>query len=85
MIRDITEQIDYEKKLLEEKNKLQKALDDIKVLSGLIPICSFCKKIRNDKGYWDHLEAYIEEHSDAQFSHGLCRECEKKHYPGYSD
>ena len=56
--------------------KLQEALDNIKTLGGLIPICSRCKKIRDDKGYWNQIEAYIESHTDALFSHGLCEECE---------
>jgi len=56
----------------------------IKTLRGLIPICSHCKKIRNDKGYYEHLEQYIAEHSDAVFSHGLCPECLQKYYPEYS-
>lgn len=55
--------------------KLQGALDDVKTLSGLLPICSKCKKIRDDNGYWNTLEAYIESHSEVLFSHGLCSEC----------
>lgn len=65
-------------KLIEE---LRKALSDVKTLSGLIPICSICKKIRDDKGYWNQIEAYIQKHSDAQFSHGICDDCVSKHYP----
>lgn len=61
---------------------LKTALSDVKTLSGLLPICSFCKKIRDDKGYWNQLEKYIHEHSNAKFSHGICQECAKKHYPG---
>ena len=69
---------------LEERNKeLQKAMAQIKTLSGLIPICSSCKKIRDDKGYWNQLETYIHEHSDADFSHGICPECIEKLYPEY--
>ena len=59
---------------------LQRAIEDIKQLSGLIPICSSCKKIRDDKGYWNNLESYIETHSDARFSHGMCPECSEKYY-----
>ena len=62
---------------------LKKALTEVRRLSGLLPICSFCKKIRDDKGYWSQLESYISEHSDAQFSHGLCPECLKEHYPEF--
>jgi len=60
---------------------LEKALSDVKKLSGLLPICSHCKKIRDGKGYWNQIEAYIRDHSDAEFSHGICQECAKKHYP----
>lgn len=58
--------------------KLQVALDEIKTLRGILPICSYCKKIRDDKGIWNQLEAYLHSHSDAQFSHGACPECFKK-------
>ncbi len=60
--------------------ELQKALASIKILQGLIPICASCKKIRNDKGYWEHLETYIHDHSEADFTHGICPECVKKLY-----
>ncbi len=56
-------------------SKLQEALTEIKTLKGLIPICASCKKIRDDKGYWNQLEVYISEHTDAVFSHGFCPEC----------
>ncbi len=61
--------------------KLELALSDIKQLSGLLPICSHCKKIRDDKGYWNQIEEYIHEHSDVEFSHGICQECAEKYYP----
>jgi PAS domain S-box-containing protein len=61
--------------------KLQDALKNIKVLRGIIPICSSCKNIRDDKGYWNKLEAYIHEHSEANFTHGVCPECSRKLYP----
>jgi steroid delta-isomerase-like uncharacterized protein len=57
---------------------VKQLLTEVKVLQGILPICSFCKKIRNDKGYWDQLEKYIYEHSEAKFSHGMCDECFKK-------
>lgn len=63
--------------------KLQAAIDHIKTLRGLIPICSGCKKIRDDQGYWQHLEVYLKDHSDADFTHSLCPECMQKHYPKY--
>ena len=69
----------------DEKSKviaeLQKALDNVKTLSGLLPICASCKKIRDDKGYWNQIEAYIREHSEAQLSHSICPECLEKLYP----
>jgi PAS domain S-box-containing protein len=63
-------------------SSLQSALADVKTLSGLVPICSNCKKIRDDRGYWTQLEAYIQEHSAAKFSHGVCPDCMSKLYPG---
>jgi len=70
-----------EKKNEELISELTKALTEIKVLSGLLPICSHCKKIRDDKGHWNSLEGYIQEHTEAKFSHGICRECAKEYYP----
>ena len=64
---------------------LQKARGQIKVLSGLLPICSHCKSIRDDEGYWQRIEAYIDEHSEAQFSHGICPLCAEKHFPGINE
>jgi hypothetical protein len=73
--------------LLENEKELKKRVDEslakIKILGGLIPICANCKKIRNDKGYWSQLEEYINEHSEATFSHGVCPECAEKLYGGY--
>jgi len=66
---------------LEKKNiKLQKTLDEVNQLRGLLPICASCKKIRDDKGYWNILETYIEKYSAASFSHGICPDCAKKLY-----
>jgi CheY-like chemotaxis protein len=70
-----------EKERKELNLRLQKALDEIKTLSGLIPICASCKKIRNDKGFWQAVEQYLEEHSSAQFTHGICPDCMQKLYP----
>ncbi len=67
--------------LSEKMEQLQKALSEIKTLNGLLPICSSCKKIRNDDGYWQQIEIYVKEHSDADFSHGLCPDCMRKLYP----
>lgn len=64
---------------LEEANlNLRESLDNIKVLRGLIPICAWCKKVRNEKGYWQRVEAYIAENSEAQFSHGICEDCKER-------
>lgn len=63
--------------------KLQQALDKIKTLRGLLPICANCKKIRDDQGYWNQIEVYIANHSEADFSHGICPECSKKLYPEF--
>ena len=60
---------------------LQKALADVKKLSGMLPICSSCKKIRNDEGYWQQIEEYIRDHSEADFTHGICEGCVKELYP----
>lgn len=66
-------------------NELEKALSEVKTLSGLLPICSSCKRIRDDKGYWKQLESYIHEHSEAQLSHSICPDCVKKLYPDMYD
>jgi len=70
-----------EKMLRAERDNLQKALAEIKTLHGILPICSFCKQIRDEKGQWKKMEEYIQEHSDANFSHGICQDCLEKHYP----
>ncbi len=62
---------------------LQKALAEVKKLSGLLPICAACKKIRDDKGYWSQVESYIEEHSEAVFTHSVCPDCAKALYPKF--
>jgi PAS domain S-box-containing protein len=71
----------------EEREKLigelQAALTEIKTLSGMLPICASCKKIRDDSGYWSQIEVYIGEHSDAEFSHGICPECIESLYPEF--
>jgi PleD family two-component response regulator len=72
------------KNLEVKNNQLQKALDENKILQGIIPICANCKNIRDDKGFWNQVEAYISEHSEARFSHGICPACVKKLYPELS-
>ncbi len=61
--------------------ELRKALEQVKLLSGFLPICSSCKKIRDDRGYWSQIESYISNHSEAEFSHGICPDCSKRLYP----
>ena len=68
-------------KLYRTLKDLQNAQEDIRTLSGFIPICASCKKIRDDKGYWNQVESYIQERSDAQFSHGICPGCRDTLYP----
>ena len=80
-LRDITERKQAEEERKKLILQLQDALEKVKQLSGLLPICSFCKKIRDDDGYWNKIETYIETHSEAEFSHSMCQECAKKHYP----
>lgn len=60
---------------------LKEALVNVRTLSGFLPICAHCKRIRDDTGYWNQIEAYIRDHSEADFSHGICPECARKHYP----
>ncbi len=67
--------------LRDKNNTLQKALDEIKTLQGILPICSFCKNIRNDQGYYEKIESYIHKHSGIDFSHTICPSCMEKHYP----
>ncbi len=79
--RDITKR----KKAMEEKekliNKLEKALQEVKTLRGFIPICAKCKKIRNDEGYWQQIESYISQRTEAEFSHDICNTCAKELFP----
>jgi hypothetical protein len=64
-------------------NELELAVINIRRLSGLLPICASCKKIRNDSGYWEQIEAYLHEHAEVEFSHGICPDCARKLYPDY--
>ena len=75
----VTAILSVQRKSIQEEK--EKALSEIKVLSGLLPICSSCKKIRDDRGYWSQIELYIRDHSEAVFSHSVCPECVKKLYP----
>ena len=88
---DETRRLDDANQLLEEKmdilsrtnSDLEAALTEVQTLSGLLPICSSCKKIRDDKGYWNQIEACIQQHSYAEFSHSLCPECARELYPDF--
>ncbi|MFH0998812.1 MAG: PAS domain S-box protein [Pseudomonadota bacterium] len=81
--KDITERKKKEDDMKELISQLQKAIEEIKTLKGIVPICANCKKIRDDKGYWEQVESYVSKHTEAQFSHSICPECLKEHYPEY--
>ena len=69
---------------LEKKNQeLERTISEVKTLRGLLPICASCKKVRDDKGYWNQIDKYLETHSEVEFSHGLCPDCAKKLYPDF--
>jgi hypothetical protein len=72
-----------EERVGERTAELRQAIDRVKVLRGLLPICSSCKKIRDDQGYWTQLETYIHLHSEADFTHGLCPDCAERLFQGY--
>jgi PAS domain S-box-containing protein len=82
VLRDVSARKKIEAEREDLIAELQKALVEVKTLSGLLPICSSCKKIRDDQGYWQQIEVYLKEHSNADFTHGICPECKKKLYPG---
>ena len=92
VIRDITERKQSEEELSlyrqkledlvkERTKKLETALAEIKILKGILPICMYCKKIRDDEGYWNQIESYIHARSEAEFSHSICPECVVEHHP----
>jgi PAS domain S-box-containing protein len=80
IVRDITERKRAEQEREQLIDALQEALANIKTLRGLLPICASCKKIRDDSGYWSQIEAYVQAHSNAVFSHGICPDCVKQLY-----
>lgn len=83
-IRRLQQDLAQKNTELQAKNEaLQQALDQVKLLSGLLPICSNCKKIRNDEGNWQEMTVYIRDHSEADFSHGICPDCMRKLYPDF--
>ena len=79
--KEIDRRKNREQELLNLNRELKNSIETIKTLRGLIPICANCKKIRDDKGYWNQIESYIQKHSEAEFSHGICPECARKLYP----
>jgi hypothetical protein len=79
----MNELIATKRDLQQKTTELQDALAQVQVLKGLLPICASCKKIRDDKGYWQSVEHYISAHTEAQFSHDICPDCMKKLYPEY--
>lgn len=85
VITDITERKLAEMALQEANDKLRRAMEQVKTLRGIVPICMHCKKIRDDKGYWNQVEVYVRDHTEAEFSHGLCPECVRKVYPDLFD
>ena len=85
IIRDITDRKRAEEERERLIRELQEAMAKIKVLGGLLPICATCKKIRDDKGYWKQIEEYIADHSEAQFTHGICADCARKIHPDWDD
>jgi PAS domain S-box-containing protein len=82
-LRDITERTRMEEEREKLVLELQDALTKVKTLSGLLPICANCKKIRDDQGYWHSVEVYVKEHSEASFSHGICPDCTRELYPWF--
>jgi hypothetical protein len=92
-LNQLVDTIDQQKKEIEESNaelnqanrELEAAMKEIKTLHGLLPMCSNCKKIRNDQGYWQQVEEYMEHHTQAEFTHSLCPDCISKLYPEISE
>ncbi|MBU1317599.1 MAG: response regulator [candidate division Zixibacteria bacterium] len=84
--RDLQKQIEDHSHQLEQKIcELEEALAHVKRLQGLLPICMHCKRIRDDTQTWRQMESYIQEHSDAMFSHALCEDCRREHYPFFEN
>ena len=69
--------------MADKVQELQKAMNEVRTLRGIIPICASCKMIRDDRGYWNQVEAYVRDHNEAEFSHGICPECIEKLYPEF--
>lgn len=85
VFRDISPRKQMEQEREGLIQELQNALAKVKTLSGMLPICAGCKKIRDDRGYWEVVEAYLKKHADVTFTHGLCPDCIRKRYPDFAD
>ena len=85
IVRDITERRQAEAERERLIVELQQALEEIKTLKGIIPICSFCKRVRIDQNYWEQIDIFIKKHSEADISHGICPACLESQYPDYAD
>jgi len=83
LIRSFRKIIESHFALASQTRELKDKIDEIQLLKGIIPICSHCKSIRNDEGYWQKIEEFVRKHPDADFSHGLCPDCAKKLYPDF--
>lgn len=83
-ITDITERKKAEMELQQKNDELEKAFRQIKTLRGIVPICMSCKKIRDDQGYWNQVEVYVRNHTEAEFSHGICPDCLSNLYPEFA-
>ncbi len=78
--------LDLQSALATQIRELKEALSHIKTLQSILPICSYCKRVRNDRSYWQQLDSYLREYADVQFSHGICPECQEKHVmPQFKD
>ena len=78
-------ELEISRREIEASNEmLMEVLSKVKMLEGIIPICSHCKKIRGDEGYWSQVEEYVSQYSHASFSHSICPECAQKHYPKFT-
>ncbi len=75
--------VELQEALVDKNQELRRALTEIKTLRGILPICMNCKKIRDDRGYWNQVEVYVRDHTEADFSHGICPECMTKLYPDF--
>lgn len=83
--RDVTEKRKTQAEREQLIKDLQEALENVKTLTGMLPICSYCKDVRKDDGYWERVEQYVERYSKAKFSHGICPSCVRKHFPDMAD